>query len=241
MILLIIVLIIVIAGVIYKRKKTNNIKFATQSAPTKNIQNAAQTSIPNPTVDLIELKQYLKQQPSFKNVGKKRINSRTGYPLAKQTSIDRSRKELIDMFSLPYVNYYEEARYGKTMAIGDYLLGIELPFLHAGIVAYKQGDWDLAEKWWLSVLDIRPTNVLHKLEVMYRKEQRYKDIVQLYKIAGPLVKKYDRLTNIDTYSTYESEAILKEEAHKKEDHSIGIKTYPSKVNVTYLHLLQTVK
>ena len=138
-------------------------------------------------------------------------------------------------------NYYAYAHYSNEIAIDDYLGSIDAPFLIAGTIAYKQGDWDIAEKWWLSVLDIRPTNVLRKLEIMYRKQQRYKDIVRLYKIAQPLVRQYDSLTGENTYKFYKTVAILNEEQHKKEDHSIGVIRYPSKIDSNYLRLLQTAR
>lgn len=199
-----------------------------------------QRNVPNPPVDLKDIKDYLKTIPSFVAEGKKRINTRTGFPLAKQSSIDRSKAQLHETISFKSDNYYEEAGYSHWMAINDYLLGIELPYLDAGIVAYKQGDWDIAEMWWLSVLDIRPTNVTGKLEIMYRKQQRYKDIVTMYKKASVLAKKYDHLAHDNTYSSFKESAILEEENHKKPDRSVGVKDYPSKIDMDYVRLLQTV-
>lgn len=237
-------LLIIFIGVfiiIFKRKKNHINSFVKQSTFTNRASNTPKMKKANPSIDLVEVKQYLKRNPAFHNEGKKRINNRTGYPLAKQTSIDRSKKDFAEMLSWPTNNYYDEAHYDSTMAIENYLLGIELPFLKAGTIAYKQGDWDLAERWWLSVLDIRPTNVLKRLEIMYRKQQRYKDIVKLYKIAGPLTKKYDSLTHSKLYSAYTNMAILEEEPHKKDDYSIGIKSYSSKIDNNYLQLLKSAK
>ncbi|MGJ4063504.1 hypothetical protein ACLOFA_00845 [Limosilactobacillus mucosae] len=211
----------------------------TSETKTNHINNKRE--IPNPKIDLSEIKRYLKEFPDCESKGDKRFNKRTGYPLAKQSSIERSRNALVDMLSLTSDNYYAEAHYSNKIAIDNYLLSIELPFFHAGIVAYKQGDWDIAEKLWLSVLDIRPTNVLRKLEIMYRKQQRYKDIVKLYKIAQPLVRQYDSLTGENTYKFYKTVAILNDEQHKKEDHSVGVIRYPSKIDSNYLRLLRTAR
>lgn len=197
--------------------------------------------IPNPKIDLSEIERYLNEFPDCESKGDKRFNKRTGYPLAKQSSIERSRNEFIDMLSWTPDNYYAYAHYSNEMAIDNYLESIDAPFLIAGTIAYKQGDWDMAEKLWLSVLDIRPTNVLRKLEIMYRKQQRYKDIVRLYKIAQPLVRQYDSLTGENTYKFYKTIAILNEEEHRKEDRSVGVIRYPSKIDSNYIRLLQTAR
>lgn len=231
-IVILIVTILLIYNVIKKKKSTKQYQIVQTIPINKNV-------VHNPRRYLKEIKDYLKTTPSFRTEGKKRINTRTGYPLAKQSSIDRSKEQLSNVISFKADNYYEEAHYNHFQAIDNYLLGIELPYLHAGIVAYKQGNWDLAEKWWLSVLDIRPTNVTDKLETMYRKQQRYKDIVTMYNKASLFVKKYDQLVNDDTYSSFKDLAILKEENHKRPDQSVGVKSYPSKIDMEYVRLLQS--
>ena len=231
-----IAVLIVIMILIYhftKKKKETKQHQIVQTIPVKN------NVIPNPRRHLKEIKNYLKTTPPFRVEGNKRVNERTGHPLAKQSSIDRSKEQLHETLSFKSDNYYEEACYSHSHAIDNYLLGIELPYLDAGIVAYKQGDWDLAEKWWLSVLDIRPTNVTKKLEIMYRKQHRYKDIVTMYKKANLFVRKYDQLVHVDTYSSFKNLTVLEEENHTKSDQSIGVKDYPSKVDMEYVHLLQS--
>jgi tetratricopeptide (TPR) repeat protein len=241
-----IIIIAIIIYVIYNKKKKAKQE---QEEARQELFSEFDEKVPNPKTDFREIILYFDQPLDFELKEDVRVNKRTGYPLAKQTSIDRSRNEFKEVMSFPNNNYYEIAKGNSEigingnskMAIDDYLLSIELPFHQAGILAYKQGDWDLAEKWWLSVLDIRPTNVLHRLKVMYRKQHRYKDIVELYKIAEPLVKNYDFLTGENTYTImFEKDAVFTEEKHKYNDQSLGVTLYPSKIDQKYLKLLQSV-
>lgn len=241
--------IIIIAIIIYvicnKKKKAKQ----EQEEAKQELFSEFDEKVPNPKTDFREINLYFNQPLNFEYRDDIRINKRTDYPLAKQTSIERSRGEFKEVLSFPNNNYYEIAKGNSyigikgnsKMAIDDYLLSIELPFNQAGILAYKQGDWDLAEKWWLSVLDIRPTNVLHRLKVMYHKQHRYKDVVELYKIAEPLVKNYDFLTGENTYKImFAKDAVFTEEKHKYNDQSLGVTLYPSKIDQDYLKLLQSV-
>ncbi|KRM81369.1 hypothetical protein FC35_GL000149 [Limosilactobacillus coleohominis DSM 14060] len=115
--------------------------------------------------------------------------------------------------------------------------------MYAGEVAYKQGDWDIAEKWWLSVLDIRPTNVTHKLEIMYRKQKRYKDIVDMYSLAAKHAAYYAKLTGQNmTKEIVSSRNLAGEELlnNLENDKSRGVIEYPTMINKKFINRLQEV-
>lgn len=143
-----------------------------------------------------EIISYLNQKPAIIEQNGKEINKKTGNRVAKQSSIDASKNGLREMINWSHKDNFYSA--------DDYFISIYLPYYDAGILAYKRGDWGKAEAWWLSVLNIKPEIVSQKLAILYRKQHRYKDVVDMYILAlkyanNPLLKMrqdyYDRLVN----------------------------------------------
>lgn len=194
----------------------------------------------------LDIEQYLSKKVKTKTEGNKKINLRTGYPLAKSSAINKSIADAKALLSYPEDDYKEDAKYDKPGAkttVSSYLLSIYLPYYFAGIAAYKNGDWDIAEKWWLSVLDIHCITPAQKLEIMYRKQKRYKDIAKMYEKAYAYSKYYLKVSGQDfTEELKELKNTAEEDAlkHSTVDNSIGIIDYPSRINKSLIKVLQSI-
>ncbi|MBM6754149.1 hypothetical protein H5993_05175 [Lactobacillus alvi] len=238
MIVTILIIIVILAFMNRRSRKDPNSKIK-DTTPTNH-----DVSLPS----FQEIKSYLKSDVPSKKENGKLVNGRTGYKLAKETSIERSKNDLKQALEINRNNndFIEQAKYDDskaTIATDDYLSNICIPYYFGGVLAYKQGDWDLAEKWWLMVLDIRPTNSAKKLEIMYRKQKRYKDNVIMYEKAIEYSKRYDKLTNQHlTKHLAELKKTCSAELNKKSknDHSIGIQEYPSMIDFNFIDKLQRI-
>ena len=238
MIVTILIIIVILAFMNRRSRKDPNSKIKDTTSTNHDV------SLPS----FQEIKSYLKSDVPSKNENGKLVNSRTGYKLAKETSIERSENDLKQALEINRNNndFIELAKYDDskaTIAIDDYLSSICIPYYFGGVLAYKQGDWDLAEKWWLMVLDIHPTNSAKKLEIMYRKQKRYKDNVVMYEKAIEYSKRYDKLTNqhLTKHLAELKKACIAELNKKsKNDHSIGIQEYPGMIDFNFIDKLQRI-
>lgn len=111
----------------------------------------------------------------------KKINKKTGYPMSTDKAIKNAKemyemeKDLVsqkmDMVGLnsDMVEFYKERsirqKYSTIHSLGN--------------LYYKQGEWDLAEQQWLSLIRIMPERSATSLAIMFHKEKRYKDEVSI--------------------------------------------------------------
>lgn len=187
--------------------------------------------------DYKELYDYLAMSPKIVKENNKLVNKRTGCPLAKQSSIELSINQFRQLIALPKNNYFEEAEndYGLFYsAIHSYFSDTYIPYYYIGIIAYKRGDWDKAERWWLSILNLCPCSVSKKLAIMYRKQKRFNDVVILYTWALQLAN--EPLLDIEDSEYQEiadslDEARKKAEQNSKKDKSIGLIEYPNRADM----------
>lgn len=111
------------------------------------------------------------------------INSQTGFPMAKQSSIDRSIKSLNEVRQFESLNFSKDELINRAKSLGlsganvaiDTFAGQQFMILNLeGEIAYKKGNWELAEKLWLKTSLYQPSYVT-SFAIMLRKEQRFKD------------------------------------------------------------------
>lgn len=63
------------------------------------------------------------------------------------------------------------------------IINYVLPIYHYADLLYKEGKWIQAEDQWLSILPKMPNFVGEKLAIMYRKEKRYRNEVEVINAA----------------------------------------------------------
>lgn len=129
------------------------------------------------------------------------INGRTGYPMSTEKSIYTAKNQL-EMTK-------EAAKYNSNMneADVDYFEGD----LH-----YKKGDWDKAEQSWLNSINERPSLSTEKLAIMYRKENRFDDEVNIIKRGISIVNDSDdQSATPSQLNDRLSKAIAYRKKHKK--------------------------
>lgn len=184
---------------------------------------------------------YLKVLPSPMILeGGKSINTRTGNPMASKKAIDLSIqrvKGLGDHQQLTFRHLVDVSEYDRVEATRDYLGVISARYYDGAMLAYQCGDWVLAEKWWLSIIDVLPYECSKRLAILYRKQHRYKDVSDMYAVAiNDSKKPYIHLRpgkDQDMVSAFikASEKYLDK---KDMDNSKGVKTYPSLIDLKFV-------
>ena len=164
-----------------------------------------------------------------------RKNSITGYPMFKQSSIERTEQDLkyakkVNQFDKHQAIHLAEQSInsnGANFEIQRYsayvadLIGIQ------GELAYKKGEWDIAEQKLLSTLPYNPASA-NRLAIMYRKEKRFKDEIELLTLA--IKTWHESIFNAYHGTTDEFEKRLAKaksnfEKYKNKDMSQGFKPY----------------
>lgn len=153
----------------------------------------------------------LKNGKSVRPVQKK-INSpkKTSYK-ASQSSIQKA-----------YLTYKENQKWYEEHP-NDLLANI-LYHYNYGDYLYKNGEWSEAEKEWLSIIKDMYNNASVKLSILYRKQKRYKDDVDILKLAIFYGENYPNdiyKFNPDLYLRLEKSKSLYEK-NKQIDQSKGI-------------------
>lgn len=104
-----------------------------------------------------------------------RLQFSESFIVAKDTAIKRA-EELCKEDKL-YANNNTDL--DPEMAVIAYVL----PIYHYADLLYKKGEWIQAEDQWLSILPKMPNHVGEKLAIMYRKEKRYRNEVEVINAA----------------------------------------------------------
>ncbi|PIO83570.1 hypothetical protein BSQ39_08335 [Loigolactobacillus backii] len=124
--------------------------------------------------ELYESRQKGKSIPGSSNkIKQKVINGRTGYPMSTEKSIYAAETQL-KMIK-------ESKKYNSNINDAD----IDY---YEGDLHYKKGDWDKAEKSWLCSIHDRPTTSAARLAIMYRKQNRLQDEINVLKAGIELEK-----------------------------------------------------
>lgn len=220
-----------------------NLILSNFSLPNRNVYfpDIANSSIGTELCSLLYMahdktKKSLRKNNSYKHINKtvkKEINVRTGYPIATQKSINSTKQALIDSAKNNTFDKNEALAIARSSVnengaltmVSSYRYFLYDEIFLKGELAYKYGDWDEAEKLWLTILEISPTQVCEKLSIMYRKQKRYSDEVYILQNGINLWK--NSIFNVYNGSTEDLEVRLKKVSalytkHKASDKSTGI-------------------
>lgn len=119
----------------------------------------------------------------IKILGKKRLNVKTGHPVSTDKQIISAYEALISIQDKPQ-NDPEALKYMDPETLQqDMLLDYILPRFYKGLLFYRSGQWNEAEKEWLKLIYLMPY-AIDKLAILYRKEKRYYDIVLIIEEAS---------------------------------------------------------
>lgn len=183
-----------------------------------------------------EVLDYAKSEPSIMTLeNNKYINSRTNRPAFSPASIQKTRQKLFGFGQqeATFRHLVTLSNYNQFESLRQYFEVISTPFFEGAMLAYKQGDWKKAEKWWLTTLDTMPFQASRRLEIMFRKQKRYANCVQVYSKAIEFAQDYLKLTGVDLYEKLE---IRKEKCgqdllnHLNDDKSHNLVLYPSHID-----------
>lgn len=108
----------------------------------------------------------------------RRINPNTGHPMSTDKSIQTAK----EMYESTLNIKHDYSIYNDPKIIhDDKVLDRVLPHYFLGDLFYKQGEWDRAEKEWLSIVKLMSEKAATKLAIMYHKENRFKDEISIIK------------------------------------------------------------
>lgn len=154
----------------------------------------------------------------IKVVGKKRLNAETNYPVSTDKQILNSYEQLKLIKNTPksdpeILKYFDADEIRKNRLL-DYIL----PHFEKGLLLYRLGKWDAAEKEWIKLIYLMP-HAIDKLGIMYRKEKRFYDVVLINEEASKSKTiPYLYATNITSEDI--TKAVNNYEKHKSSDKSI---------------------
>lgn len=216
-----------------EHKTVNNVKHPKK----KNVY------LPKP-VKAQDVLDYLKVLPSSMPLEDgKTINTRTGNPMASKKAIDLSIsrvKGLGNHQQWTFRHLVDMANYDRVEATKEYLGVISARYYDGAMLAYQCGDWELAEKWWLLIIDLLPYECSKRLAILYRKQHRYKDVSDMYALAiNDSKKPYIHLRPNQDQKMVSAfmKASEKYLDKKDKDKSKGVKTYPSIVDLKFIDVL----
>ena len=156
---------------------------------------------------------------SKKPIHEKRINPDTGYPLSTEKAIAYARELYNSTVAMPRHTPTGNAEYDEEMSILDRVL----PHYQLGDLHYKLGEWKEAESEWLSILSLMGSRAAEKLAIMYHKQHRYKDEMQILSI-GMKISLHSKVYPLpDEFSDRLTKASEFYAKHSDKDKSIGYK------------------
>ncbi|OTA45516.1 hypothetical protein BHL89_00840 [Limosilactobacillus reuteri] len=183
----------------------------------------------------IHLRHHSNEYKKSKSTTTKRINTTTGYPMFKQSSIERIEQNIEYAQKTNYFNKQKALQSaeqsinsnGANFQIQKYKVYIADLVGMQGELAYEKGEWDIAEQKLLSTVPYDPASA-NRLAIMYRKEKRFKDEIELLTLA---IKTWqESIFNIYHGTTDELEKRLAKaknnfEKHKSKDMSQGLRPH----------------
>ena len=151
------------------------------------------------------------------STNKKRINEKTGYQMStdKQINVAKEKVELLKKYK-PVDNEFftDEMRYSNKV------IDFVLPHYNKGDYYYKTGEWDKAENEWLMILKLMGHFPTIKLAIMYRKQKRFSDEVELLKLSQIYARKNTVYPGTKVINERIPKAEKFREKHINEDKSI---------------------
>lgn len=163
-----------------------------------------------------------KKDKSKKKIAKpKRINSKTGYPMSTDKQIRNATEQLKltrKFLKINQISSYSSRSSQEKME--DLVWNNSAEKMDSADLEYKKGEWDKAEKLWLTCVAIN-YRAANRLRIMYQKEHRFNDAVQIidFAVDSPVLRKINSDSYITDFKKKLETAEQKSMKHENEDQS----------------------
>lgn len=159
---------------------------------------------------------------SKKKIAKpKRINSKTGYPMSTDKQIRNATEQL--KLTRKFLKNNQISSYSSRSSqekMEDLVWNNSAEKMDSADLEYKKGEWDKAEKLWLTCVAIN-YRAANRLRIMYQKEHRFNDAVQIidFAIDSPVLRKVNNDSYVTDFKKKLETAEQKSMKHENEDQS----------------------
>lgn len=163
-----------------------------------------------------------KKDKSKKKIAKpKRINSKTGYPMSTDKQIRNATEQL--KLTRKFLKNNQISSYSSKSSqekMEDLVWNNSAEKMDSADLEYKKGEWDKAEKLWLTCVAIN-YRAANRLRIMYQKEHRFNDAVQIidFAVDSPVLRKINNDSYITDLKKKLETAEQKSMKHENEDQS----------------------
>lgn len=163
-----------------------------------------------------------KKDKSKKKIAKpKRINSKTGYPMSTDKQIRNATEQL--KLTRKFLKNNQISSYSSRSSqekMEDLVWNNSAEKMDSADLEYKKGEWDKAEKLWLTCVAIN-YRAANRLRIMYQKEHRFNDAVQIidFAVDSPVLRKINNDSYITDFKKKLETAEQKSMKHGNEDQS----------------------
>ncbi|MCT3585618.1 hypothetical protein EFR95_04470 [Lactobacillus amylovorus] len=163
-----------------------------------------------------------KKDKSKKKIAKpKRINSKTGYPMSTDKQIKNATEQL--KLTRKFLKNNQISSYSSRNSqekMEDLVWNNSAEKMDSVDLEYKKGEWDKAEKLWLTCVAIN-YRAANRLRIMYQKEHRFNDAVQIidFAVDSPVLRKINNDSYITDFKKKLETAEQKSMKHENEDQS----------------------
>ena len=163
-----------------------------------------------------------KKDKSKKKIAKpKRINSKTGYPMSTDKQIRNATEQL--KLTRKFLKNNQISSYSSKSSqekMEDLVWNNSAEKMDSADLEYKKGEWDKAEKLWLTCVAIN-YRAANRLRIMYQKEHRFNDAVQIidFAVDSPVLRKINNDSYITNFKKKLETAEQKSMKHENEDQS----------------------
>lgn len=163
-----------------------------------------------------------KKDKSKKKIAKpKRINSKTGYPMSTDKQIKNATEQL--KLTRKFLKNNQISSYSSRSSqekMEDLVWNNSAEKMDSADLEYKKGEWDKAEKLWLTCVAIN-YRAANRLRIMYQKEHRFNDAVQIidFAIDSPVLRKVNNDSYVTDFKKKLETAEQKSMKHENEDQS----------------------
>lgn len=163
-----------------------------------------------------------KKDKSKKKIAKpKRINSKTGYPMSTDKQIRNATEQL--KLTRKFLKNNQISSYSSRSSqekMEDLVWNNSAEKMDSADLEYKKGEWDKAEKLWLTCVAIN-YRAANRLRIMYQKEHRFNDAVQIidFAVDSPVLRKINNDSYITDFKKKLETAEQKSMKHENKDQS----------------------
>lgn len=163
-----------------------------------------------------------KKDKSKKKIAKpKRINSKTGYPMSTDKQIRNATEQL--KLTRKFLKNNQISSYSSKSSqekMEDLVWNNSAEKMDSADLEYKKGEWDKAEKLWLTCVAIN-YRAANRLRIMYQKEHRFNDAVQIidFAVDSPVLRKVNNDSYVTDFKKKLETAEQKSMKHENEDQS----------------------